>query len=164
MGDLHQPFDEIREIGLTELVGINEEVNTSDFSASVSKDMTRASSAPVSGEFLSFIFFATEDDAGSVQDSAGRLIILDADPAVASGDTALAATEWVTVIGTVTVTASDWITDANGGAAYIYDQPVPFHAVSTLYFTWYHEDATDLNDGATDDEQLEFNAFYKRYS
>ena len=155
-----QPFDALLEGGLTELVGINEEVNTNDYSASVGV----ALAGTYSGEILSFAFYATEDGTGAVQDSAGKLIILDADPAVSSGDTALAAAEWVTVIGVVDVLASDWVTDANGGAAFIYDQPVPFHSLGTLYFTWLHEDATDLNDGAGDDEQLEFNFWYRRDS
>ncbi len=99
-----------------------------------------------------------------MQDSAGELFILDADPDVSAGDTALAAAEWVTVLGRVKVAATDWTTDANGGAAFIYDQPVYFHALSTLYFVWFHTDATDLNDAAGDDEQLRVNFWYQRYS
>jgi hypothetical protein len=151
-----QPFAAMLEGGLTELVGINEEVNTSDYSGSVGV----ALAATCSGEILSFGFFATEDGSGAVQDSAGKLIILDADPSVSSGDTALAAAEWVTVLGMVDVDAADWTTDANGGFAYIYDQPIPFHSLGTLYFVWFHEDATDLNDGAGDDEKLELKLWY----
>ena len=159
---LTQPFSAILEGGLTELVGINEEVNTDDFSGSVA--VTISTAQPVSGEILSLALYATEDGSGAVQDSAGKLLILDADPAVASGDTALAAAEWVTVLGTVDVNATDWITDANGGCAYIYDQPIPFHDLKILYFVWLHEDTTDLNDAASDDEQLEFNFWYRRDS
>lgn len=159
---LEQPFDHIREGGLTELVGINEEVNTNDYSASV--EVSLPGDQPITGELLSFALYATEDGTGAVQDSAGRLIILDADPAVSSGDTALAAAEWPTVLGVITVTANDWILDANGGVAYIYDQPIPFHPVSSLFFVWLHEDDVDLNDGAGDDEQLEFNFWYRRDS
>jgi len=148
----------LRELGLTELVGINEEVNTNDYGGSVGVEI----GTQVSGEILSFAFYATEDGSGAVQDSAGKLIILDADPEVSVGDTALAAAEWPTVLGVVTVAAADWVTDANGGCAFIYDQPIPFHAVSTLYFVWLHTDATDLNDAAGDDEQLEFNAWYRQ--
>jgi len=148
----------LRELGLTELVGINEEVNTNDYGGSVGVEI----GTQVSGEILSFAFYATEDGSGAVQDSAGKLIILDADPEVSVGDTALAAAEWPTVLGVVTVAAADWVTDANGGCAFIYDQPIPFHAVSTLYVVWLHTDATDLNDAAGDDEQLEFNAWYRQ--
>jgi hypothetical protein len=148
------------EGGLTELVGVDEEVNTNDYSGSVGV----ALGGTYSGEISDFCFYATEDGAGAIQDSAGQLLVLDADPAVAAGDTALAAAEHVTVLGKVAVAAADWHIDANGGVAHINDQPVRFHALSTLYFVWFHEDAADLNDGAGDDEQLEFNFWYERKS
>jgi hypothetical protein len=151
---LSKPFMPVLEGGLTELVGINEEVNTNDFGGSV--DVEISGDLPVSGEILSFAFYATEDGSGSVQDSAG--------PAVSAGDTALDAAEWVTVLGVVSVAASDWVTDAKGGCAYVCDQPVPFHDLKTLYFVWLHTDTTDLNDAAGDDEQLEFNFWYRRDS
>lgn len=153
-------LDAMLEGGLTELVGINEEVNTSDYGGSVTVTLA----AGYSGEILNFAFYATEDDAGAIQDSAGVLYILDADPAVAAGDTAMTAAEWVTVLGKVEVEAADWDVDANGGCAYIYSPPVPFHALSSLYFVWFHTDGTDLNDAAGDDEQLEFNFWYRRDS
>jgi hypothetical protein len=160
---LSMPFDAIRETDVIELVGADEEVNTSDFGGSVEVDVSPGPQ-PASGEFLSFVFIATESGGGAVQDSAGKLLILDADPAVAVGDTALTAAEWATVIGYVDVDVSDWVTDANGGVAYIANQLVPFHNVENVYFVWYHEDSTDLNDGAGDDEVLQVNAWYRRYS
>lgn len=155
------PFGGIQELGLTELVGINEEVNTSDYGGSVGVALGEGAE---SGELLSFAFYATEDGSGAVQDSAGELLILDADPAVSVGDTALAAAEWPTVLGRVKVAATDWTTDGGGGVAYIYNQPIPFHSLVTLYFVWFHTDATDLNDAAGDDEQLEFNAWWLKHS
>ena len=150
----------IHEIGITELVGINEEVNTSDYGGSVAVTLPHAS---CSGEFLSFMFVASEAGTGAIQDSAGKLLIFDADPAVAVGDTALAAAgaEHKTLIGIIDVAAADWVVDANGGAAFIYDQPVPFHELTTVYFAWFHTDATDLNDGAGDDELLHVNAWVR---
>jgi len=161
---LYLPVHPIQELGLTELVGIDEKVDQNDYSGSVGVSVASGSDQPVSGEIMSFAFYATEDGTGAVQDSAGELYILDADPAVASGDTALSAAEWVTVIAKVEVTAADWTTDTAGGVAYIYDTPVPFHNVKTLYFVWKQTDATGLNDAAGDDEQLEFNAWFLRYS
>ena len=155
-----KPFAAILEGGLTELVGINEAVAEHAYSGSVVVDL----GGIYSGEILSFAFYATEDGSGAVQDSAGFLFILDADPAVVSGDTALAAAEWPTVLGRVKVQATDWTVDANGGAAYICDQPVAFHATRYLWFVWFHDDATGLNDAAGDDEQLEFNFWYRRDS
>ena len=157
-----QPFAPIYEAGLTELVGINEEVNTSDYSGSIGISIAKGGGdRAVSGEILSFALYGTEDGSGAVPVPAGKLIILDADPAVSSGDTALAAAEWPTVIGVVSIAATDWISDANGGAAFIPDQPVLFHDLLNLYFVWFHEDATDINDGAGDDEQLEFNFWFR---
>jgi hypothetical protein len=159
---LTMPFDKIRESGVMELVGINEQVDQNDYSGSVSFNLP--GTQPASGLLLSFAFYATEDGTGAVQDSAGELLIFDADPNPTSGDTALTAAEWVTCLGRITVNAANWTTDANGGVAYIDDHQIPFHGVQTLYFVWFHTDATSLNDGAGDDEQLEVNIWYQRYS
>jgi len=155
-----QTRKDILEGGLTELVGINEEVNTSDYSGSIGV----ALAGTYSGEILSVAFYATEDGTGAVQDSAGVLYVLDANPNVASGATAMTAAAWVTVLGKVIVTAADWKVDANGGCAFIYEQPVPFHSLATLYFVWFQTDATSLNDAAGDDEVLRFDFWYRRDS
>ena len=160
---LFKPFDGIRETDLIELVGVNHEVNTSDFGTSVVFDVS-LETKPVSGEFLSFAFIATESGSGGVQDSQGELLILDADPALTFGDTALTAAQWKTVVGRVKITAADWTTDGGGGIAYVTDQPVPFQDVDNLWFVWFHTDAQDLNDVAGDDELLQVNARYVRYS
>lgn len=155
-----QPFSAMLEGGLTELVGINEQVDQNDYSGSVGVSL----GGTYSGEILSVAFYATEDGTGAVQDSAGILYVLDADPSIASGDTAMSAAARVTVIGKIAIGAADWDTDANGGLAYICNQPIPFHALANLYFVWKHLDATSLNDAAGDDEQLEFNFWWKRES
>lgn len=155
-----QPFDAILEGGLTELVGINEQVDQNDYSGSVGV----ALGGTYSGEILSVAFYATEDGTGAVQDSAGILYVFDADPTISSGDTSMTAAERVTILGKIAIGAADWDTDTNGGLAYICNQPIPFHAVSTLYFVWKHLDAASLNDAAGDDEQLEFNFWYRRES
>ena len=161
---LVMPMHSIQELGLTELVGINEKVDQNDYSGSVGVSVASGSSQPVSGEILSLALYATEDGTGAVQDSAGELYILDADPAVASGDTALTAVEWVTILARVKVASTDWTVDAAGGVAYFYDLHIPFHNVKTLYFVWKQTDATGLNADAAHDEQLEMNAWYVRHS
>jgi hypothetical protein len=155
-----QPFAVMTEGGLTELVGINEQVDQNDYSGSIGVSL----GATMSGEILAVAFYATEDGTGAVQDSAGILYVLDADPSIASGDTAMSAAARVTVIGKLAIGAADWDTDINGGLAYVSNAPIPFHALSTLYFVWKHLDATALNDAAGDDEQLEFNFWFKRES
>lgn len=158
-----KPFMPILEGGLTELVGINDQVDQNDYSDSVGVSVA-FDQLPLSGEILSVILISTEDGTGAVQVPNGKLIILDADPAVAFGAVALAAAEWPTVLGVISVATGDWVSDANGGAAYICDQPVPFHALKTLYFVWLHQHATSLNSAGADDEQLEFNFWYRRDS
>ena len=148
----------VHESGVLELVGKNEEVNTSDYGGSVALTFAKANS---SGELLSFTFIATEEGSGAVQDSAGVLYIFDADPNPTVGDTALTAAEHKTVVGKVTVAASDWNTDTGGGTAFIPDNPVPFHELDAVYLVWFHTDATDLNDAAGDDEVLEVNVWYR---
>lgn len=155
-----QPFTAIQEGGITELIGINEQVDQNEYSASVGVSL----GATYSGEILAVILISTEDDSGTIQTPAGKLLILDADPATSAGDTALAATEWPTVIGIIPVAATDWLSDTAGAAAYITDTPVPFHPLATLYFVWFHESADSFNDAAGDDEQMELNFWYRRDS
>jgi len=150
----------IKELGLTELIGINEQVDQDEYGASVGVVLGDTYSGTIRG----VAFYSTEDGTGAVQTPVGKLLVLDADPATAAGDAALDAAEWVTVLGWIVVTAADWIADANGGFVYYSDQPIPFHALATLYFVWFHEDAVSFNDVAGDDEQLEFNAWFERKS
>lgn len=143
------------ETGVTELVGKDEKVDQNDYGGSVPITVHG------SGELLSFLFIATEEGDGAVQDSAGTLFILDADPAVSAGDTALALAEHQSVIGKVDVAAGDWSTDANGGTAFECCQPVPFHEAENLWLVWLQTDATGLNDVAGDDEVLEVNIWFR---
>jgi hypothetical protein len=157
------PLYLISELELTNLVGANERVDQNDYGASVAITLGDGV-LPVSGELLSFMFYSTETGTGAVQTPAGTLLLLDVDPAVAAGDTALTAAEHITILGRVDVTAGDWLSDANGGHACIVDQPIAFHSLTTLYAVWFHTDATSMNDGAGDDEALQFNAWFRRDS
>ncbi len=159
---LSQPFMPIQETGIVELVGIDDKVDQNDFGDSIA--LYTFVNPPASGEIRAFAFYATEDGTGAVQDSAGELLIFDADPATAFGDTSITAAERLTQLGRIVVSASDWTTDANGGIAYINTKIVPFHPVTALYVVWKQTDGTGLNDAAGDDEQLEMNAWFVRYS
>lgn len=155
-----QPFDAILEGGLTELIGINEQVDQNEYCASVGV----ALGGTYSGEILSVCLYSTEDGTGAVQTPEGWLYLLDADPATSAGDTSITAAERVTVTGRWKIETTDWETDANGGTAYIFDTPVPFHALSTLYFVFKLLSATSINSAAGDDEQIEFSFWYRRDS
>lgn len=154
-----QPFSAMQEVGVSELIGKDEQVDEDYYSGSVGASL----GGTYSGEILDITLYSTKEDSGSVQTPAGTLIILDADPAIASGDTAMTAAEHKTVIGQESFLASDWKSDAGGAQAHK-AVAIAFHSVSTLYFVWLHEDATSFNDGASDDEVLEFNAWYRRDS
>ena len=160
---LTSPHYQITETTLTELIGQDEQVDQNDYGGSVAVTLGDGV-RPVSGEFLSFMLAAFEDGTGAVMTPAGTLLLLDADPAVAAGDTALTFGVHVSVIGMVKVLAGDWISDANGAIAFIHDVPVPFHNLQTIYAVWFHQDATSFNDAGGDDEYLAFNAWYRRDS
>jgi hypothetical protein len=152
----HHP---ILELGLNELIGINDQVDQNDYGGSVAITL---GTQPVSGEILAFAFYSTETGSGAVLQPTGKLILFDADPTVVAGDTLLTATDHITVLAVIDVAAGDWVADAGGAVAYIVDTPVAFHAMATLYAVWKHTFATSYNDAAGDDEQLRFNAWYRR--
>jgi hypothetical protein len=157
---LIQPFAAMLQGTLTELIGINEQVDTDEYGASVGVGL----GGTYSGEILSITLYTTEDGTGQILTPAGLLMILDADPATTAGDSDLTAAERVTVIGQVVVEAANWRADANGASVFVFNQPVPFHALATLYFVWFHEDATSFNDAGGDDEQLQMDFWFRRDS
>jgi hypothetical protein len=160
---LSAPYWHITETALTELIGADEQVDQNDYAGSAAVTLGDGI-RPCSGELLSFAFFSTETGTGAVQTPAGILLILDADPATAAGDTAITAAERITILGHVAVAAADWQSDANGASAFIYNRPIPFHNLQTLYFLWFHEDAASLNDAGGDNEILQVKAWYRRDS
>ena len=81
------PLDALLEGGLTELIGINEQVDQNDYSGSIGVTL----GATYSGEILSTMLYSTEDGSGAVQTPEGWLYCLATDPAIASGDTAMTA-------------------------------------------------------------------------
>ena len=155
-----QPFAGILEGGLTELIGINEQVDQNEYSDEVGVSL----GGTYSGEILSVSLFTTEDNTGQILRPSGYLLIFDADPTTTTGDSAITATDWVLAIGYVSISTSDWTTTDTNGALAFKSVAIPFHAVSTLYLVWFHTFATSFNDAANDDEQLEVNFWYRRDS
>jgi hypothetical protein len=158
---LTNPRYELTEIGATELVGANEQVDQNDYGGSVAITLGDGV-RPASGELLSFMFYASTTGTGAVLEPTGTLLLLDADPAASAGDTALTTAENLTILGAVTLEAGDWTSDANGARACIVDTPIPFHNLQTIYAVWLHTLGTSFNDAAGDDETLQFNAWYRR--
>jgi len=161
-GVVSTPFAPIVEMGLTELIGINEAVAQNQYGASVGV----ALGGTYSGELLNIALYSSEDDTGQIIAEAGRLYVFDADPTVAAGDANLAAADWPTMIAAVDIAAGDWKEEAAGGLGATVSMPttILFHPLATLYFAYYHQGATTWNDAAGDDEQLELNVWYRRDS
>lgn len=154
---------EYKEIGVTELIGINENIAQNEFAASVSIDVTQGTGEPDVGFFDQLAFFSSETGSGAVLAPAGDLLFLDADPAVAAGDAALSLAEWKTVFGKTSVLTTDWVTDANGGAAFL---PIPtalirFPRLSTIYLAFLLTSATPFNTTGGKDEILEINLWFR---
>jgi hypothetical protein len=154
------PFVGIVEAGGVELIGVNEQVDTDDYCGSVAV----ALGAAHSGEITSVLLTTTEDNLGTVLEPAGWLYFFDVNPNIASGAVAMDASDRLLLLGRIRVEAADWDTDANGGSAYIFNQPVFFHSVSTLYVSFKLTSAVSFNVSVGDDEQLELNLWYRRDS
>jgi len=154
-----QPFAAIKEGGVTELIGIDEQVDQNDFSAAAGVPL----GATMSGEILNVSLFTSEDGSGAVLTPDGVLYVFDADPSISSGDTAISAAAHLTEIGHVEIEAADWVSDANGASAHK-AVAIAFHEVATLYFAFQLTSAMSFNDAAGDDEQLEFNFWLRRDS
>jgi len=162
---LTAPMFPPRETGVLELVGINERVDQNEFGAAVS--FTVPGTTASSGILTGFMFFATEEGTGALQDSAGQLLIFDADPGHSAGDdgSGITAAEWKALIAVIDVAAGDWTTEDLAMFCNKRDfEPIRFHKVDTLYFVWRHTDAVSLNDGAGDDERLHVNVWLQKLS
>jgi len=152
-------MDAVLEEALVELIGINEQVDTSEYGGSVAVTLA----ATHSGEWLKACLTTTEDGSGTVLTPAGTLFILDADPATTAGDASITAVERLAILAQIAYAAADWQSDANG-ATNCKILADGFHANSSLIALWFHEDAVSFNDVAGDDEQLELAFWYRRDS
>ena len=150
-------FKPIEVTAVAELVGINDAVAASQYTNSVQIPLP----STISGEIISVALYSTEDGSGAVQAVNGTLVFLSADPAVSAGDTALTAAEWLTVIGTVSITSANWVSDAGGGCAYRWVS-VPFTAIGSLYAVMLFVASSAMNDAGGDDEQLEIKVRIRR--
>lgn len=153
------PFPPLLEGGLTELIGVNEQVDQNKFAASIGV----ALGGTYSGEIVQITLISRQ--AGTPLAPQGTLYLLDADPASAVNDAALTAAEYLTVIARVNVEAADWQGDAAGKIAQpVLGVPIAFHALANLYWVFQLRSATSYNDGAGDDEDLNLNFWYRRES
>lgn len=147
------------ELGLTELIGVNEQVDSTNYGASVGI----ALAATESGSILTVLLVSKETGTGAVQTPAGQLIFFDADPEITANLAAMsaAAADHAKIIGHIEVLVADWKSDTSGAYAFLITN-IPFHSIGTLYATWRMASGSAMNDAAGDDEQLLFNAWYRR--
>ena len=159
----HIPFRPILEIGLTELVGVDELLAQTNYSDEVAVTLGAGpnSNREVSGEFLQFMFTSSGGDELAV---AGKLLIFDTTPTIALNDANLSAAEWATLIGWVQINSTDYVSDTGASTAFINDQLVSFHNVTSLAFAFLLESATSINSAAGDNELVSFNAWYRAES
>jgi len=131
------------------LVGADDAVAVSQYTNSANLVFGRQ----LSGEIVSMCLYAAESGTGETQEVAGEVLFLSADPAVAAGDTDLAAGEWPTVVGTVAVAATDWVSGVTGSMAFV-PCAVPFELLGTLYAVMKMDAASAINSAGGDDETL----------
>lgn len=149
---------EVKEGGLTELVGINEQLTQNQFSAAVGVDIDTAD-AGISGEVVQAVLVSSGTGLLKVE---GDLLILDADPANAADSATLDLAEHQTLIGRINFGSSDWTTgDANAVTAHK-QVAVPFHQLKTLYFVFQLTSATQVNSLAGDDELIQLNFWFRQ--
>ena len=124
-----QGFDET-EIGVTSLVGINDQVAADKYTNTA--DM--ALSSNLSGYLTRAALVASETGTGAILKSSGTLLFFDADPNVSAGDSALAAAgaEHKTAVLVKRVLTSDWTSCSKGGTATIVLNCTAFHHMSTV--------------------------------
>lgn len=159
-------FAPIEESGVTEIVGINEQIDQNDYSKSVEIPLTVSGARPQSGFVIGVVLVSTEDGSGAVMVPACELYFFDSDPTVAAGATSITAADWVKCIGKIDIAAADWNADATGAVVSksAAEVMLAFHEVNSLFVVMKNIDATAINSAAGDDEQIEFNVLYQLVS
>jgi len=147
----------IQELGITEIIGINEQVSATQYSASETIALAGT------GEIVKVCLYATEDGTGAIFTPTGDLLIFKTDPAIASDDVTITAAERITIVAMMSFKAADWQSDTNGASNC--QATVEVYSTATLFIAWYSATGeTQWNSAAGDDEQLEINLWYRRDS
>ncbi len=147
----------VQELGITELIGINEQVDAAEYGASVTTTLAGT------GAITKVCLVATEDGSGTVLKPNGTLILFDADPAIVAGDASITAGERVTILAQLTFSDTDYQEDANGASNCQATEEI-YHT-SAVFASWFLASGeASFNDAGADDEQLELNVWYRRDS
>lgn len=149
---------------VTELIGKDEQISATNYSASAGltlRNNTGAATSNASGEILQVALYSY---GGSELTNAGDLYLFDTDPAVAANATALAeaGVEHKTLIGIVPVGVGDWVSDSYG-AATLQTVSIPFQSLTTIYASYrLATGSTQFNSSSGDDEYLDMRLWYRR--
>ena len=152
-----KPFSGMVEAGLTELIGVDDQVSQDQYSGSVEVVLPEE----LSGEILGVTFYST---GGLIIVESGELFFFDVDPSIAVGAAGIGAAQWPTSIGNIPVAPSDWTADGDGAHANIKKEPVTIHSVSSLFLSYKHTGTTQWNSLSGDDELLQVNLWIRRDS
>ncbi len=149
------------EHGLAEIIGVDEAVAASQYAASLAVTFYGATNTM---DKLCLYLQADVGATGVIYTPTGTVLIFDNDPGVGLGDTTLTGPEHETIVTKIEVVAADWHVDTNGGTACYTDLgDVTHDAASFLTYFSAAGEAT-WNAGAGDQEQLNFNFWYRRAS
>jgi len=147
----------IGELTITELIGIDERVDASEYGASVATTLSGT------GEIVNICLFATEDGTGVVRTPSGTLLLFNADPATVAGDVAITAAERITILAHFSLLSTDYQFDANGASNC--QATTEVYNTGTLFTAFFLAGGeASFNDMAGDDEQLELSVLFRRDS
>lgn len=161
MSTLVRPWEPIKELGLTELIGADEQVAQNQFSA----DETIALGSLMSGEILGVLLEMHAAAAGAVINEVGYLYFFDADPGLSAADTSFSSVANAQkAIGGIAVAVADWSPAAGKYIICTKSVAIPFHVIENLYIAYFHTGATQYNSAGNDNEVLSVNAWVRRES
>lgn len=147
----------IQEVAIVELVGINEQVDASEYSASV------AIALAGSGSIQKVCIITSESGSGAILTPAINLFFLDADPISTAGDAGIPLAERDVVFAQIALASADYQADATGA---INCQAVDeeYHDVGgTAYVLFFLNAAeTSINNLAGDDELIRLHLWYRK--
>lgn len=115
-------------------------------------------SPELSGEIVQINLYASGVVA---EDSAGNLLVFDADPTLSHGDAFLDIQSNKMVIAAIAVAAGDWVCSySTGYVTDLLERPIYFDPQEEIYFAWEHTDATSLNPNAGSQDTLDAYVWY----
>lgn len=144
------------EVAVFEVVGINEQVDASEYADEVSF-------APVgTGKIVKICVITSETGSGVILTPAVNIIFFDADPTITVGDASITAAEAATIVADLSFSAADYQTDAAQGHN-CQEVEESFHSI-TFATIFLQAGEVSVNSAAGDDEIVQLHIWYRRNS